>query len=71
VPGEIHWDEWLGPAPKRDFHDGLHPFSWRTWRQFGPGTVGDMACHNLDTRVDLPTSVPLTLGRNLFQPDKY
>ena len=25
----------------------------------------------LDTRVDLPTSVPLTLGRKLFQPDKY
>ena len=49
VPGGIHWDEWLGPAPKRDFHDGLHPFSWRTWRQFGTGTVGDMACHNLDT----------------------
>jgi hypothetical protein len=25
----------------------------------------------LDTRVDPPTSVPLTLGRELFQPDKY
>ena len=27
----------------------------------------------LDTRVDLPASVPLTLtlGRKLFQPDKY
>jgi len=70
VPGGIHWDEWLGPAPKRDFHDGLHSFGWRTWRQFGPGTVGAMACHNLDIRVDLPTSVPLRLRRKLFQPDK-
>ena len=48
VPAGLHWDEWLGPAPYRDFHDGLHPFSWRSWRQFGTGTIGDMACHNLD-----------------------
>ena len=32
----------------REYHDGLHPFSWRSWRQFGTGTIGDMACHNLD-----------------------
>ena len=49
VPAGLHWDEWLGPAPYRDYHDGLHPFSWRSWRAFGTGTVGDMACHNLDT----------------------
>jgi len=49
VPAGLHWNEWLGPAPYRDYHDGLHPFSWRTWRQFGTGSVGDMACHNLDT----------------------
>ncbi len=48
VPPNLHWDEWLGPAPVRDYHGGLHPFSWRSWRQFGTGTVGDMACHNLD-----------------------
>jgi predicted dehydrogenase len=48
VPAGLHWDEWLGPAPHRDYHDGLHPFSWRSWRQFGTGTIGDMACHNLD-----------------------
>ena len=48
VPKGLHWDEWIGPAPHRDFHDGLHPFNWRSWRQFGTGTIGDMACHNLD-----------------------
>ena len=48
VPPNLHWDEWLGPAPLRDYHDGLHPFSWRNWRQFGTGTLGDMACHVLD-----------------------
>jgi len=48
VPEGLHWDEWLGPAPYRDFHAKLHPFDWRSWRDFGTGTVGDMACHNLD-----------------------
>jgi predicted dehydrogenase len=48
VPPGVHWEEWIGPAPYRDYHDGLHPFSWRSWRQFGTGNIGDMACHNLD-----------------------
>ena len=48
VPPTLHWDEWLGPAPFREFHDGLHPFGWRSSRDFGTGTIGDMACHNLD-----------------------
>jgi len=58
VPEGLHWDEWLGPAPYREYHDGLHPFSWRSWRQFGTATVGDMACHHIDApfwalRLDL------------------
>jgi predicted dehydrogenase len=48
VPAFLHWDEWLGPAPYRPYHDGLHTFSWRDWRQFGTGTIGDMACHVMD-----------------------
>mgnify|MGYP005834013391 CR=1 FL=1 len=48
IPPGLHWDEWIGPAPYRDYHEGLHPFHWRSWREFGTGTIGDMACHNLD-----------------------
>lgn len=48
VPAGLHWDEWLGPAPFREYHDGLHPFDWRSWRAFGTGTIGDMACHNVN-----------------------
>ncbi len=47
IPAGLHWDEWIGPAPMRDYHDGLHPFSWRNWRPFGTGTIGDMACHHV------------------------
>ena len=47
VPAGLHCDEWLGPAPFREYHDGLHPFSWRDWKAFGTGTIGDMACHRV------------------------
>ncbi|MBE3071276.1 MAG: Gfo/Idh/MocA family oxidoreductase [Planctomycetes bacterium] len=48
VPEGLHWDEWLGPAPYRDYHPGLHPGSWRSWWDFGNGTLGDWGCHQLD-----------------------
>ena len=48
APAHVHWNEWLGPAPYREYHDGLHPFAWRSWRKFGSGTLGDLACHCMD-----------------------
>jgi predicted dehydrogenase len=48
VPPTLHWNEWLGPAAVRDYHDGLHPFNWRSWSEFGTGSLGDMGCHLLD-----------------------
>ncbi len=51
VPQGLDWQSWLGPAPFRDFHDGLHPFSWRGWLDFGTGSIGDMACHTIDGAV--------------------
>lgn len=48
VPAGIHWDEWIGPAPFREYHDELHPLMWRSWWDFGDGSVGDWGCHNLD-----------------------
>jgi predicted dehydrogenase len=48
VPPGLHWDEWLGPAQLREYHDGLHAFAWRNWLEFGTGTLGDMGCHLLD-----------------------
>jgi predicted dehydrogenase len=48
IPLGVHWNEWVGPAEYRDYHDGLHPFDWRSWCDFGTGTLGDMGCHVLD-----------------------
>jgi predicted dehydrogenase len=48
APKHLHWDEWIGPAPYRDYHDGLHPNTWRGFRDFGTGNLGDFGCHMLD-----------------------
>ena len=48
APKGMHWDEWIGPAPYRDFHADLHPHEWHGWYDFGNGSLGNMACHVLD-----------------------
>jgi predicted dehydrogenase len=48
VPKGLHYDLWLGPAPYRPYHpDHLH-FKWRSWWDYGGGTLNDMACHYTD-----------------------
>ncbi|HIE98961.1 MAG TPA: Gfo/Idh/MocA family oxidoreductase [Planctomycetes bacterium] len=57
VPSHLHWNLWLGPAEKRDYHQAYVPFRWRGWWDFGCGAIGDMAIHLLD-----PTFQALNLG---------
>ena len=45
VPKTLDWDLWLGPAPERPYHPCYLPASWRGWRAFGSGIVGDFGCH--------------------------
>ncbi|MGE3312512.1 MAG: Gfo/Idh/MocA family protein [Limisphaerales bacterium] len=45
VPEGLNWDLWLGPAPNRPYSPAYVPASWRSWRAFGSGIVGDFACH--------------------------
>jgi predicted dehydrogenase len=70
VPGELHWDLWLGPAAERPYGKGYHPFAWRGFWDFGTGALGDMACHTMNLpfmALDLrePTAVEAeTSGHN-------
>ncbi len=62
IPEGLDWDRWLGPAPFRPYHPAYHPWTWRSWWDFGTGTVGDMACHALHVffaalELDTPASV--------------
>ncbi len=63
-PANLHWDEWIGPAPYRDFHADLHPHEWHGWYDFGNGSLGNMGCHVLDgvfwaMKIEHPTSMEL------------
>jgi predicted dehydrogenase len=48
VPPQLDWDLWLGPAPYRPYHPRYCPGAWRSWWDFGAGTMGDYGCHYLD-----------------------
>ncbi len=48
IPEGLHWEEWIGPAPYRDYHSDLHPHEWHGWYDFGNGSLGNMGCHVLD-----------------------
>src|SRR5437588_10710426 len=62
VPAGLHWDEWIGPAPYRDFPADLHTHEWHGWYDFGNGSLGNMGCHVLDgvfwaMKIEHPTSL--------------
>jgi predicted dehydrogenase len=48
IPRGFHWDEWLGGAALRPYHPAYCPKSWRVWRDFGTGGLGDFFCHHAD-----------------------
>ena len=67
IPNHVHWYEFLGPAPDRPYHPVYHPHNWRGWRDFGTGSLGDMACHTANLafmalKLGLPTSVSAHSG---------
>jgi predicted dehydrogenase len=62
TPAGFHWEEWIGPAPYREYHTDLHPHEWHGWYDFGNGSLGNMSCHVLDgvywaLKLQHPTSI--------------
>lgn len=47
-PPALNWDLFLGPAPQRPYSDGVHPFTWRNYWDYGTGALGDFGCHYMD-----------------------
>jgi predicted dehydrogenase len=48
APANLDWDLWLGPAPQRPYSEGVHPFDWRKFWDYGTGVLGDFGCHYMD-----------------------
>ncbi|MDO4586469.1 MAG: Gfo/Idh/MocA family oxidoreductase [Planctomycetia bacterium] len=68
-PKNIHWDLWIGPAPKRPYQPCYFGGNWRSFWDFGNGGMGDMACHFLDLPFwALNLQYPLSSEANALQP---
>ncbi|MCP4192315.1 MAG: Gfo/Idh/MocA family oxidoreductase [Planctomycetaceae bacterium] len=48
TPAGVDYDRWLGPAPKRPFNRHRFHGSWRMYRDYGNGEIGDDGIHDLD-----------------------
>lgn len=48
APPGLDWNLWLGPAPERPYSEGVHPFQWRKFWDYGTGALGDFGCHYMD-----------------------
>ncbi len=67
VPPELDWDLWLGTAPKKEYINGLIPFNWRGWWDYGTGALGDMGCHLVEApyrtlNLKYPKDVQCSVG---------
>jgi predicted dehydrogenase len=74
VPKDLHWNLWLGSAPKRDYADGYRPTNWRGWWDFGTGPLGDMACHTMNMpfmALDLRDPISVSAETSGHNKDSY
>jgi len=75
VPDTLDWNLWIGPAPMRPYHPTYHPFSWRSWFDFGCGALGDMACHVMDAsytalKLGYPSSVAAFIAYQVVEKQR-
>ncbi len=49
VPEGLDWDLWQGVAERRAYDPHYLPFSWRGYLDYGCGSLGDMACHIMNS----------------------
>ena len=47
-PSGVAYARWLGPAPKRPFNRYRYNPTWRLFRDYGNGEIGDDGIHDLD-----------------------
>ncbi len=48
APRGVDYDRWLGPAPKRAFNRHRFHSTWRMFRDYANGEIGDDGIHDID-----------------------
>jgi len=72
VPIGVDYDRWTGPAPARPFNEQRFHLSWRMFRDYANGEIGDDGIHDLDMATwglgidTLPKQVTARGGRMLL-----
>ena len=75
VPPGVHYDLWLGPAPKRPFTRNRFHYNWHWHWDYGNGDIGNQGVHQVDIArwglgVALPTRVSAIGGHFMFDDDQ-
>ncbi len=71
-PAGVDYDRWLGPAPKRPYNPHRFHRTWRMFRDYGNGEIGDDGIHDIDMAVwglgvdTLPKQITARGGRMLL-----
>ena len=48
MPAGVDYEMWIGPAPRRMFNPNRYNRTWRCYRDYGNGDIGDDGVHDLD-----------------------
>ncbi len=74
-PPGVHYDLWLGPAPKREFTRNRFHYNWHWFWDYGNGDIGNQGIHQMDIArwglgVNYPTKVSAMGGHFMFDDDQ-
>ena len=75
VPAGVHYDQWLGPAPKHEFTKNRFHYNWHWFWDYGTGDFGNQGIHELDIArwglgVSYPHKVSAIGGHYMFDDDQ-
>jgi predicted dehydrogenase len=75
VPAGVHYDLWLGPAPKREFTRNRFHYNWHWHWDYGNGDIGNQGIHQMDVArwglgVKYPVKVSSMGGHYMFDDDQ-
>jgi predicted dehydrogenase len=74
TPPHVHYDLWLGPAPKRPFNENRYHYNWHWWWDYGTGDTGNDGAHQIDIARwglggTLPKAVSCSGGQLWYDDD--
>ena len=75
VPAGVHYDLWLGPAPKREFTRNRFHYNFHWFWDYGNGDLGNQGVHQIDAArwllgVKYPSKISAMGGHFMFDDDQ-